>query len=174
MEEIKKLIRTIPDFPHKGIMFRDITTLLKDGPGLQKTIDHLAERYLDQNLDVVAGVESRGFIIGAPLAYKLGLGFVPIRKPKKLPGETIKEEYTLEYGTDSLEIHTDALDKGQRVLLVDDLIATGGTIKAAAKLIEKCGAQVAEIVFVVELPDLKGRASLNNYPVYSMVSFAGE
>ncbi len=174
MENLKKMIRTIPDFPKAGIMFRDITTLIKNPDGFKKTIDHLTERYRDKGIDVIAGIESRGFIIGAPMAYNLGLGFVPIRKPGKLPGDTIQEEYTLEYGTGTLEIHTDAIAKGAKVLIVDDLIATGGTAKASVRLVEKLGGVVAAICFVIDLPDLGGTSLLEGYAVYSMVEFEGE
>ncbi|HUJ73986.1 MAG TPA: adenine phosphoribosyltransferase [bacterium] len=174
MDHIKGLIRTIPDFPKSGIAFRDLTTLFGHGSGFQEVIQHLAERYRGQNLDVVAGVESRGFILAAPLAFSLGLGFVPIRKPGKLPGAKVGVEYELEYGTDRLEIHTDAIQPGARVLLVDDLLATGGTMEAACRLVEQVGGQVAECAFVVELVDLRGRQRLERYPIYKLVEFMGE
>lgn len=172
--DIRTKIRTIPDFPKKGIMFRDITTLLKDPEGWKFTIQELTNRYKDKNIDVVAGIESRGFIFGGVLAEKLGVGFVPIRKAGKLPGETESEEYALEYGTDKIEVHKDAIEKGQRVLLIDDLIATGGTAQAACKLIEKLGGEIIECSFIVDLPDLKGKEKLNKYPVYTMVEFEGD
>ena len=174
MENIKSLIRTIPDWPKPGIQFRDITTLLKDPDGWRQTIAALTERYRDRPIDAVAGVESRGFIIGAPLAYNLGVGFLPVRKPGKLPAETVSQSYELEYGSDQVEMHVDAVADGARILLVDDLIATGGTIEAAAKLIESQGGVIAEIAFVIELTDLRGRDRLKSYNVYSMVTFAGD
>ena len=157
---IKTLIRTIPHYPHQGIMFRDITTLLKDPIGLRSTVDQIAKRYKGQPISKVGGIESRGFIIGAPVAYLLGVGFVPIRKKGKLPAETIGHDYELEYGADRIEIHTDAISPGERVLLVDDLIATGGTAEAAAALIAKMGAEIVECCFIVDLPDVGGRRRL--------------
>jgi len=157
---IKTLIRTIPHYPHQGIMFRDITTLLKDPIGLRSTIDQIAKRYKGQPISKVVGIESRGFIIGAPVAYLLGIGFVPIRKKGKLPAETIGHDYELEYGADRIEIHTDAISPGERVLLIDDLLATGGTAEAAAALIAKMGAEVIECCFIVDLPDVGGRKRL--------------
>ena len=174
MEHLKKLVRTIPDFPKPGIQFRDITTLLRHAEGFQESVDIMARYYQHDSIDVVAGVESRGFILGAPLALRLGVGFVPIRKPKKLPGKTIGVNYELEYGTDRLEIHTDAIAQGQRVLLVDDLLATGGTLKAACQLIEEVGAVVCGCTCVIELPDLKGRERLAGYPLFTLISFEGE
>lgn len=178
MTGIKSMIRTIPDYPKKNIMFRDITTLLKDAVGFRLMIDELTQRYVkgDIKFDVVVGIESRGFIIGGALAYTLGKGFVPIRKKGKLPGETVKHEYDLEYGTDVIEMHTDALIKGARVLLVDDLLATGGTAVAAAKLVETVGAEIAEMAFVVNLPDIGGYDKLisKNYNVYALTEFEGE
>ncbi len=173
-EFIKDKIRTIPNWPKEGIMFRDITTLLKDKEGLKKVIDILEKRYKDRKIDIVAGVESRGFIIGGMLANRLGVGFVPIRKLGKLPYETIKEEYELEYGKDAVEIHKDAIQLGQKVLLVDDLIATGGTAQAAARLVEKLGGEIEEIAFIIELLDLKGREKLSKWRVFSIVKFEGE
>lgn len=159
IENIKTLIRDVPDFPKKGILFRDITTLVKSPEGLKMSIDTLYDIFKDEKIDYVAGIESRGFIFGMPLAYKLNCGFVPIRKPNKLPCEVISQEYSLEYGTDKIEVHKDAFEKGDRVLIVDDLLATGGTAAAAAKLVSKI-AQVAGIAFVIELEDLKGREKL--------------
>lgn len=158
--DLKDLIRTIPDYPKPGIMFRDITTLLSHGEGFRKTIDRLVDHHKDGDVDLVAGIEARGFILGGALAHQLEVGFIPIRKKGKLPGETIGEEYDLEYGTDTVEIHVDAVAKGQRVLLVDDLIATGGTALAAIALLERAGAEVVGTSFVVDLPDLGGRAKL--------------
>jgi 5'-methylthioadenosine phosphorylase len=174
LEFIKSKIRTIPDFPKPGIQFRDITTLMKDKEGFEKVVDTFYDRYKDRDIDLVAGIESRGFIVGGILANRLGKGFTLIRKPGKLPFQTIREEYELEYGTDSVEIHTDAIDHGKKVLLIDDLIATGGTARAACNLIEKSGGKVVEAGFIIELPELKGREKLNKWDVYSMVSFEGE
>lgn len=172
---IKSRIRTIPHYPEPGVMFRDITTLLKDPVGFRITVQELANRYAAMKIDKVAGIESRGFILGAPLAYLLGLGFVPIRKKGKLPAETIGHDYALEYGTDRIEMHVDAVSKGERILLVDDLIATGGTAEAAVKLIEKMGAVIVECCFVVDLPDLGGRQRLekHGHKVHSLCEFEG-
>jgi len=174
MENIKKKIRTIPHFPQKGIMFRDITTLLKDPDGIKETIDTLVNHYQETPIDLVAGIESRGFIIAGAIAYSLGKGFVPIRKPGKLPAETYRVEYELEYGKDVIEMHKDAIEKGAQVLMVDDLLATGGTMKAACEMIEKAGGEVVECAFIVELPDLKGRERLKNHKVFTLVEFEGE
>jgi adenine phosphoribosyltransferase len=173
---IKSKIRTVPDWPKKGIMFRDITTLLKDPEGLRLCIDDFVQRYKDKRIDVVVGVDSRGFILGAPIAYLLGKGFVLIRKKGKLPAKCIQEEYTLEYGTDIIEIHEDAIQKGQRVLIVDDLIATGGTASAAASLVTKSGGDVVELAFIVDLPEIGGRKKLEDagYSVYAQTEFEGE
>jgi adenine phosphoribosyltransferase len=173
---VKSKIRTVPHYPKPGIMFRDITTLLKDPVGLRVTVDELVRRYRDVKIDKIAGIESRGFIIGAPLAYTLGKGFVPIRKQGKLPAETIGHDYELEYGTDRIEIHTDAIAPGEKVLLVDDLIATGGTAEAACKLIEKIGGHVAECCFIIDLPDIGGRARLekHGHKVFALCEFEGE
>jgi len=173
---IKSLIRTVPHYPHQGIMFRDITTLLKDPAGLRSTIDKLFQRYRDAKIDKVVGIESRGFIVATPLAYQLNLGFVPIRKRGKLPAETAGLDYQLEYGSDRIEIHVDAIQKGDRVLLVDDLIATGGTAEAAVKLIEALGGIVIECCFVIDLPDVGGRARLEalGQGVFALCEFAGD
>jgi adenine phosphoribosyltransferase len=175
---IKSKIRTVPDYPKKGIMFRDITTLIADPVGFRIVIDNLTQRYLTTNFDfdIIVGIEARGFIIGGALSYTLGKGFVPIRKPGKLPGAVISQEYALEYGTDQIEIHKDALQKEARVLLVDDLLATGGTALAAAALIEKLGATVAEMAFIVNLPDVGGEKKLTEkgYSVFSLTEFEGE
>jgi adenine phosphoribosyltransferase len=173
-EDIKSKIRTIPDWPKKGVMFRDITTLLKDEKGFFNTCQRLYEHYKNKKIDVVAAIESRGFIFGTALAVLLKKGFVPIRKKGKLPAETVSQEYELEYGIDRVEIHKDAIKKGDRVLLVDDLLATGGTMKAACQLIEKCGGKVVGCAFVIELPDLRGREKLKGYDVFHLVEFAGE
>jgi adenine phosphoribosyltransferase len=176
---IKSKIRTIPNWPKEGIMFRDITTLLKDPEGLKLTIDMLVDRYYKEGapqVDIVCGIEARGFILGAAMAYKMGLGFVPIRKKGKLPGETISQEYVLEYGVDTIEIHTDAIEKGQSVLLVDDLLATGGTALGAHSLIEKSGGTVKEACFIVDLPDLGGGKKLTDagIPWFALTDFEGE
>jgi adenine phosphoribosyltransferase len=173
---IKSLIRTIPHYPKQGIMFRDITTLLKDPLGFKLTIDTLAQRYVDAKPDKIAGIESRGFIIGGALAAKLGTGFVPIRKRGKLPGETIGQDYTLEYGADRVEMHVDAVANGEKVLLVDDLIATGGTAEAAAALIEQAGGKISECCFVIDLPDIGGRRRLEakGYKVFALCEFEGD
>lgn len=173
-QEIKNKIRTIPNFPKHGIQFRDITTLLKDKDGLKQVIEIFHEHYKTKEIDVVAGIEARGFIIGAILAEKLNLGFVPIRKKGKLPGETEKQDYLLEYGIDTVEIHKDAISPGQKVLLIDDLLATGGTMKASCELIEKLGGDIVECAFIVELPDLKGREKLSNKNIFKIVDFLGE
>ena len=173
---IKSHIRTIPHYPHHGIMFRDITTLLKDPVGLRTTIQEISKRYLDIQINKVGGLGSRGFIIGAPVAYQLGLGFVPIRKPNKLPAETIGRDYQLEYGSDRIEIHVDAIQPGDRVLLIDDLIATGGTAEAAVKLIQEMGGEIVECCFVIDLPDVGGRMRLENLgcKVFSLCEFEGD
>lgn len=173
---IKSRIRTVPHWPKEGIMFRDITTLLKDPVGLKLCIDDFLKRYKDRELDVVVGIDSRGFIIGGALAFELGKGFVPVRKKGKLPAATEREEYALEYGTDVIEIHKDAIEKGQKVLIVDDLIATGGTAMAAAKLVTKLGGKVIELAFIVDLPDIGGRKKLEaaGYSVYAQTEFEGE
>jgi adenine phosphoribosyltransferase len=172
---IKSLIRTIPDFPKHGVMFRDITTLLKNTEGFRSTIDQLVVKYRGVKIDKVAGIESRGFIIGAVLAYHLKAGFVPIRKKGKLPGENFGHDYELEYGTDRLEIHTDAILKGEKVLLVDDLIATGGTAVATVKLIGKTGGRIVGCAFVIDLPDLGGRKRLEKlgHSVVALCQFEG-
>lgn len=173
---IKSKIRTVPHYPKQGIQFRDITTLLKDPVGFRATIDELAQRYKDVKLDKIAGIEARGFIFGAALAYALGKGFVPIRKKGKLPAETIGHDYALEYGTDRIEIHTDAIEKGETVLLVDDLIATGGTAEAACTLIEKMGGKIIECCFIIDLPDIGGHARLekHGHKVFALCEFEGD
>lgn len=173
---IKAKIRTIPNWPKPGVMFRDITTLLQDAPTFKHTIDLLKERYSSIEVDVVVGIESRGFIIGAALAHALHKGFVPIRKKGKLPHETESQEYKLEYGMDTVEIHKDAITPGQKVLLVDDLLATGGTALAACQLIDKLGGAITECCFIIDLPELQGRKRLEEYGymVFSLVEFEGE
>ncbi|MDO8528883.1 MAG: adenine phosphoribosyltransferase [Nanoarchaeota archaeon] len=170
-EQIKNKIRTVPDFPKQGVMFRDITTLLKDKEGMRKVVEIFYDRYKDENIDIVAGIESRGFILGGILAEKLNAGFVPIRKKGKLPGEKISENYFLEYGTDSVELHKDAIQPGQKVLVIDDLIATGGTAFASCSLIERLGGRIHEVSFIVNLSDLKGKEKLSRWKVFSIVDF---
>ncbi|PYX23929.1 MAG: adenine phosphoribosyltransferase [Acidobacteria bacterium] len=170
-DQLKKLIREIPDFPKKGILFYDITTLLKDKSGYAALIDQLAEHYIGKQVDLILGMEARGFIFGPALAYRLNAGFVPVRKPGKLPAATARVEYDLEYGSNALEVHKDAIEKGQRVLIVDDLLATGGTAQATAKLATTLGAQIAGLGFVVELDFLKGRDKLKSYDVFSLLHY---
>jgi adenine phosphoribosyltransferase len=169
--QLKKLIREVPDFPQKGILFYDITTLLKDKAGFAALVDRLSEHYLDRQIDLVLGMEARGFIFAPALAYRLNAGFVPVRKPGKLPAETVRYDYSLEYGTNSLEIHKDAIQKGQRVIIVDDLLATGGTAEATAKLATQLGAEIAGLGFVVELDFLKGREKLKGFDVMSLLHY---
>ncbi|KAF5734888.1 adenine phosphoribosyltransferase 4-like [Tripterygium wilfordii] len=169
IDGIKKKIRVVPNFPKPGIMFQDITTLLLDPKAFRDTIDLFVERYKGKNISVVAGIEARGFIFGPPIALAIGAKFVPLRKPKKLPGEVIFEEYILEYGRDCLEMHVGAVQPGENALVVDDLIATGGTLCAAMNLLERAGAKVVECACVIELPDLKGRERLNGKPLYVLV-----
>ena len=168
---LKQLIREIPDWPKPGILFYDITTLLKDNQGFRTLIDALYDHYHTQPIDLVAGIEARGFIFGPALAYRLGAGFVPIRKPNKLPAKAVKETYQLEYGTDALEIHEDAVRRGQRVLICDDLLATGGTASASARLVQKLGGKVVGCGFAVELTFLKGRAKLKGLDVFSFLQY---
>ena len=173
--DLKSVIRTIPNWPKQGVMFRDITTLLKDAKAFNYVIDKFYERYKNYDIDFIAGIESRGFIIGGALAHRLHKGFIPIRKVGKLPSETEKEEYELEYGSAIIEIHKDAITKGSKILLVDDLIATGGTALAACKLIEKLGGKIVECAFIIGLPDLGGMKKLNKkYKVITLVDFQGE
>ena len=173
---IKSLIRTVPHYPKQGVMFRDITTLLKDPVGFRITINEFVHRYTSAKIDKVAAIEARGFIIGSALAFQLGVGFVPIRKKGKLPGKTIGHDYELEYGADRVEMHVDAIASGERVLVVDDLIATGGTAEAAVRLIEKMGGVVVECCFVIDLPDLGGRARLEKlkHEVFTLCAFEGD
>jgi adenine phosphoribosyltransferase len=174
MNELKKKIRSIPNFPIQNITFRDITTLMQDGESFTKACDLFYERYKDKSIDKIVGIDARGFVFGAVLAYKLGVGFVPVRKKGKLPFETISEKYDLEYGTSEVEIHNDAILKGEKIVVIDDLIATGGTIAAAVKLVEKLGGKVVECAFLVELPDLKGRDAIKDHDVFSAFTFDGE
>ena len=173
---IKSKIRTIENYPIEGVMFRDITTLLKDPEGLRDSINKLVDRYKDLNIDKIVAIESRGFIIGAPLAYLLNVGLVLIRKPGKLPAETIGQDYKLEYGTDLIEVHIDAIDKGEKVLIVDDLIATGGTAEAAVRLVQKMKGDIVECCFIIDLPDIGGRDRLENMglKVFTLCEFEGE
>jgi adenine phosphoribosyltransferase len=171
MKELKKLIRDVPDFPKKGIIFKDITTLLKDKKGFKQAIDSLAAIFKNMKVDKVAAVESRGFVLGAPLAYKLGAGFILIRKKGKLPYKTVRQSYQLEYGTDILEIHKDAIKPGEKVLIIDDLLATGGTIVATTALLEKLGAKIAGIGFLIELSFLNGRKKLKGYNMKSLIKY---
>lgn len=168
---LKSLIRNIPDFPKPGIIYRDITTLLKNPEGLSYVIDHFSASFSEHKIDYVVGIESRGFIFGAPIAYKLGAGFVPVRKAGKLPSEIHSVEYELEYGSDTLEIHKDALQPDSRILIVDDLIATGGTAAATAALVDKLGCNLIGFAFIIELLALEGRAQLPNTPIHSMVTY---
>ena len=173
MNSLKKKIRTIHEFPKPGILFRDITTLLADPEAFNSVIDLFVDHFQEKQIDLVVGIESRGFIIGAPLALRLGKGFIPVRKAGKLPGPTHGVEYDLEYGTDLVEVHQDAIESGSRVLMVDDLLATGGTMEGSSRLIEKAGGVIAGYAFVIELIDLKGRHRLYT-PVYSLVTFEGD
>lgn len=174
MKKIEEYVRTIPDFPSKGIMFRDITSVIQDPAGLKLAIDKMQELLKDIDFDVVAGIESRGFIFGMPIAYNLGKAFVPIRKKGKLPCETISVSYELEYGSATIEMHKDAIQPGQKVVIVDDLIATGGTVEATAKLVEEVGGKVEKMIFLIELPDLGGRDKLNKYNIDSVLRYEGE
>jgi adenine phosphoribosyltransferase len=169
--ELEKLIRDVPDFPQKGIIFKDITTLLQDGKAFRQAMNQMMKKYLDEEIDKVVGIEARGFVFGGVLAYKLGCGFVPARKPCKLPYRTVREEYSLEYGTNALEIHEDSIHAGEKVLIVDDLLATGGTALAAAKLVEKLWGEVVGIEFLVELCFLHGREKLLDYPLHSVIVY---
>lgn len=169
--DLKKVIREVENFPKEGINFKDITTLMQDGEAFKYTIDQFVNELKDKNVDIIVGPEARGFLMGTPVAYALGVGFVPVRKPGKLPHETERYEYGLEYGTDVLEIHKDAIKPGQRVAIVDDLLATGGTMEAAAKLIEKLGGEVVSMQFLIELDFLNGREKLSKYDVNSLIKY---
>jgi adenine phosphoribosyltransferase len=170
-EPLKELVRTVPDFPKPGILFYDITTLLKDPAGFAQLIDALAAYYIGKDIDLVLGIEARGFIFGPALAYRLNAGFVPVRKPKKLPASTARVNYDLEYGTDSLEIHLDAIQPGQRVIIVDDLLATGGTMQTTVQLVRQLGGDIAGLAFAIELDFLKGRAKFSEYDVFSLLHY---
>lgn len=171
MQDLAERIRDIPNFPKPGIVFKDITTLLADADAFRRTVNALADRYRDRGIDRIVAIEARGFIFGAPLAYELGVGFVPVRKPKKLPYKTRSASYELEYGTDTLEIHEDAVSPGQRVVIVDDLLATGGTVGAVAGLVRDMGGVIEECAFVIELDFLKGRNKLVGVPIHSLIHF---
>lgn len=172
--DLKNYIRTVPDFPKKGIMFRDVTTLLKESKALNYAVDKLYELSKDKAITKVVGIESRGFILGAALALKLKAGFVPVRKPGKLPADKLTETYELEYGSDTIEIHKDAIEKGDIVLMHDDLLATGGTMEAACKLVEKLGGKIVQISFLIELSFLNGRNKLSNYEIHSLINYDSE
>ena len=172
--DLKSKIRTVPNWPIEGVMFRDITTLLQDPDAFRQSCDELYERYKNMKIDLVVGLDARGFIFGSVLAYKLGVGFIPIRKKGKLPSKTVSHTYQKEYGPDTMEIHEDAIKKGDQVLIVDDLIATGGTCSAAAALVEKLGGEIVECAFVIDLPELKGKEKLKGYKIFTMLEFEGE
>ncbi|MFT8350373.1 adenine phosphoribosyltransferase [Clostridium saccharoperbutylacetonicum] len=169
--DLREKIRIIEDFPKKGISFKDITTLISDGEALREAINQIAEHLKDKQIDLIVGPEARGFIFGVPVAYVLGIGFIPVRKPGKLPGETISVNYDLEYGEDQLQIHKDAIKPGQRVAIVDDLLATGGTVEGVAKLVEQAGGKVVSLDFAIELTELNGRDKLKKYDVLSLVQY---
>ena len=172
--DLKATIRSIHDWPIKGVIFRDITTLMQDPDAFREACDRFVDRYKDMNVDKIVGIDARGFVFGAVLAYRLGIGFIPVRKKGKLPCETIQETYSLEYGEDTLEIHADAIAPGERVVIVDDLIATGGTVGATVKLVKKLEAELLECAFIVELPDLGGRKQIPGVDIFSLVEFDGE
>lgn len=169
--DLEKTIRDIPDFPKKGILFKDITTLLQNGEALKTTIEKFKTEFKDKNIDKIVGIESRGFIFGTALAYALGIGFIPVRKKGKLPSKTHCIEYELEYGTDILEIHTDAIKEGERVLIIDDLLATGGTAKATAELINKCKGNIVSFAFLIELSFLNGKEKIKDYNVFNLITY---
>lgn len=171
MEELKRVVREVPNFPKEGILFYDITTLLKDGKAFAKAVDALSARYEGKPIDAVVAIEARGYIFGPAMAYRLGVGFVPMRKPGKLPAKTIRETYDLEYGTDTIEMHEDAVEAGQKILVVDDLLATGGTAAAACRLVEKAGGRVVECCFLIELSFLNGRDKLGSREVFSLLKY---
>jgi len=172
--DLKETIRTVPNWPIEGVMFRDLTTLMQDPKAYKASCDILYDRYKEMKIDKIVGIDARGFVFGAVLAYKMDVGFVPVRKKGKLPYKTIEEEYDLEYGSAVVEMHEDAINKGERVLIIDDLIATGGTIAAAVNLVEKLGGEVVECAFIVELPDLKGREKIKGHKVFSITEFEGD
>lgn len=172
--DLKKCVRSIVDWPIPGVIFRDLTTLMSDPDAFRQTCDIFYERYRDKRIDKIVGIDARGFVFGAVLAYQLGIGFVPVRKKGKLPHETIEEVYTLEYGSGTMEIHKDAILEGEKVVIIDDLIATGGTIGATVKLVKKLGGDILECAFIIELPDLKGRAQIKDCAIFALMEFAGE
>jgi adenine phosphoribosyltransferase len=172
--DLKKCVRSIVDWPIQGVIFRDLTTLMKDPQALKESCDILYERYRGKHIDKIVGIDARGFVFGAVLAYKLGVGFVPVRKKGKLPHETIEEVYCLEYGSGTMEIHKDGISEGEKVVIIDDLIATGGTIGATVKLVEKLGGDIVECAFLIELPDLKGREQIADCEIFSIMEFEGE
>lgn len=174
MKELKDYVRSIPDFPKKGIIFRDVTSVLQDVEGLQKSINSIQENLNNLDFDIIVGPESRGFIFGVPIAYNMKKSFVPVRKKGKLPCETIEEDYNLEYGQATLEIHKDAIKPGQKIVIIDDLIGTGGTLEAIVKLVERLGGEVVKICCLIELPELRGREKLKKYDVQSSIIFEGE
>jgi adenine phosphoribosyltransferase len=173
-EYIKSKVRTVPNWPIEGVMFRDITTILNDTRAFRETCDIFYNRYVNENIDKIIGIDARGFLFGAVLAYKMGIGLVPIRKKGKLPYKTIEESYSLEYGEATIAVHEDAIEKGERVVIVDDLIATGGTVSAAANLVERLGGEIVECAFVIELPDLKGREKVGNHKIFAIMEFEGD
>jgi adenine phosphoribosyltransferase len=172
--DLKKCVRSIADWPIKGVIFRDLTTLMKDPEAFRESCDIFVQRYRDLQIDKVVGIDARGFVFGAVLAYKLGVGFVPVRKKGKLPAETVEESYVLEYGSGTLEIHKDAIDKGDRVVIIDDLIATGGTAGATVQLVRTLGADIVECGFLIELPDLKGRNRIADCKIFAVMEFEGD
>lgn len=174
MDDLKRLIRNVPDFPRKGIVFRDITTLLKDGAALRTAGDRFVSQYKDCQVDLVVGIEARGFLFAPIVAYQLGTGVVPLRKPKKLPAQTVRVEYQLEYGIDALEVHADAIQPEQRVLIIDDLLATGGSASAACRLVEQLGGKIVGVAFLIELSFLNGRSRLSQYDVFSLIQYDTE
>lgn len=174
MKELKDYVRTIPNFPEEGIMFRDVTTVLQDPDGLKLAIDGMQEKIKDLDFDIIVGAESRGFLFGMPIAYNLNKAFVPVRKKGKLPAETIYESYNLEYGQATLEIHKDAIKPGEKVVIVDDLIATGGTLEAIIKLVERLGGEVVRICCLIDLPELGGKEKIKNYQVDTVIAFEGK
>ena len=171
---LRKSVRSISNWPIDGVIFRDLTTLMLDPQAFTASCDILFDRYESQNIDKIVGIDARGFVFGAVLAYKIGVGFIPVRKKGKLPGETLEESYNLEYGSDTLEIHKDAINEGERVVIVDDLIATGGTVGATVELVKKLGANIIECAFLIELPDLKGREKIKGCEVFAIMEFEGE
>lgn len=171
---LKATVRSIPGWPIAGVTFRDLTTLMKDPEALRESCNILFDRYREQSIDKIVGIDARGFVFGAVLAYKLGVGFIPVRKKGKLPAETIEKSYSLEYGSGTLEIHRDGIVEGERVVIVDDLIATGGTVGATVSLVERLGGDIIECAFLIELPDLKGREQINGYNVFAIMEFEGE